>query len=112
MNLLRTFDCEMTEQTVNIVAVGSKETYSYKEFAIATATDVFKGATDMQERTDIFVAWMCEQDDSIKQWFRLNWSMGHSIFNIACKFFDGADLQNINWFRFYKGEMPRWSHQN
>jgi len=111
MNLLRTFTCDMTNTTVNIVTVGAKDRNTYQEFAVATAEDVFKGATDMQERTDIFVAWLAEQTDEIKLHFRLNWVMGHSIFNCACNFFEGEDIQNINWYQIYKGEMPRWSHQ-
>lgn len=66
---------------------------------------------DQEKRTDIFVQWLQAQDDDVKQRFALNWRIPHSLFNIASKFFNSADIQNINWYRIFKNKSSlTWSH--
>ena len=67
---------------------------------------------DLEKRTDIFIQWLQAQNDTTKQRFALNWGIPHSIFNVACKFFNASDIQGINWFRIYKNKSNyfTWSH--
>lgn len=64
--------------------------------------DFLRSENSIEERTEAFHQWMKNQDDSIKMSYKLNWRISHSLFNISCKYFDGADIQNIDWFKIFK----------
>ena len=112
MKLIRQFISKTTGQFVNVVASGDKSKFTYSEYEVATAKEVFKGVTDMKEKTKIFIDWLQNQNDDIKSFFRLNWhGIPHTLFNVACNFFESKDIQNIDWFYIINSDMPTWSHQ-
>ena len=73
---------------------------------------LLKKTTDKEISTKLFLFWLRSQTDDVKISFRLNWSMAHSLFNVACKYFDSDDLQNIDWYYIYKnGDTGKWSRE-
>jgi hypothetical protein len=84
-----------------------------REFVTMDEIDhVLLGAEDQQMRTELFHDWIKNQNDHIKLAYRINWRIPHSLFNISCKYFDGALLQNINWFEIHKtNDIGKWSRE-
>lgn len=61
--------------------------------------------------TKQFSNWLKNSSDDIKQRFAINWKIPHTLFNIACKFHNCDDLQDINWFKIYQArDLGNWSH--
>jgi hypothetical protein len=60
--------------------------------------------------TEDFKAWLLSQDDTTKLKFAINWSIAHSVFNVACNYIESAELQEIDWYDIYKskGELIVW----
>jgi hypothetical protein len=67
----------------------------------------------MCNRTKEVHEWMKNLDDNYKQYFAINWKIPHSLFNVACKFYEGGadNLQGIDWYKIYKSrDLGVWSH--
>lgn len=75
--------------------------------------DIFKGATDMETRTERFHEWMKNASDDIKIRYAINWHIPHTLFNVSCKFFNSMDLQDIDWYTIYKShDVGIWENKN
>ena len=58
-------------------------------------------------------AWMKSLNDDQKMRFALNWRIPHSLFNVACKMYDGGAnaLQDVDWYSIHKSrDMGTFSH--
>lgn len=77
-----------------------------------TAADIFNGAEDIESRTELFHQWIKNLDDATKMRYAINWCrIPHTLFNLSCKFFDGKDIQHIDWFKIHKSkDLGVWSH--
>ena len=65
------------------------------------------------EKTERIHQWMKDLPDDQKIRFAINWSIPHSVFNVACSMYPGGyeELQNVDWNKIHKSkDLGRWSH--
>lgn len=66
-----------------------------------------------QVKTQEFHDWLKSLSDQMKMHFAVNWKIPHSLFNVACKYRDASELQEINWHEIYKSrDLGRFSNGN
>jgi len=73
------------------------------------AVNVFHGAEDKETKTESMHQWIKDSPDAVKERFANNWTMPHSLFNIASKLFKSNCIQGINWHKIYSSrDIGNW----
>jgi len=82
----------------------------YESCVFEKKLDGFLLQTDTQEeKTELFHRWMKNSPDATKRRFANNWTMPHSLFNIASKLFKSNCIQGINWHKIYSSrDIGNW----
>jgi len=64
-----------------------------------------------QKTTAEIHEWMKGLEDGQKQVFAINWKIPHTLFNIACRYYDPMTIQKVDWYSIHKSrDLGNWSH--